>query len=221
MKKNKKQFPLYLLVMALVGMTLLVFSTVKQTTAVLNIESGDYDSKLEMKEMSLALVDKDGKDPSKIEVEDFNIGVDNKISVAVKNDGKIDEYVRVVVYKYWEKDGSKDPAKDASLISLVVSSALWKEDTDAATDERQIFYYTKPLEVGEVSEELLSAFTVDGKVKNNMSVTVDEEKGVVTVSYDYNGYSAVLDIEADGVQTHNYDKAARSAWGVDLDSKIN
>ena len=39
----------------------------------------------------------------------------------------------------------------------------------------------------------------------------------VTMTYDYDGASFVVEAEVDAVQTHNAQSAIKSAWGVDVE----
>ena len=48
------------------------------------------------------------------------------------------------------------------------------------------------------------------------TVTEDEAGKTITFEYEYNGYTAHIDAEANAVQTHNAVDAIKSAWGIDV-----
>ena len=147
------------------------------------------------------------------ENEKFLPGKEYKCPVSVTNTGDIDEYVRVVVYKYWlNSKGEKDVKYDTSTIKLGFASG-WKEDSSAAANygERTILYYTAgPLVKGQ-SVPLLSTVQIDGSVMQYATQTTSGNK--ITTTYEYDGAQFCIEIEADGVQTHNAKDAIKSAWG--------
>ena len=61
--------------------------------------------------------------------------------LAVINNDAINEYVRVTVYKYWEKDGEKAVDLDPSLINLHFVTGAWVIDEEASPSERPVLYY--------------------------------------------------------------------------------
>ena len=138
--------------------------------------------------------------------------------VSVTNSGKIDEYVRVVVYKYWQnKSGDKDVRFDPNLIELVLAGG-WTKDTTAETlGEKAVYYYTGgPLKSGE-SVPLLETVTINDSVLRLATQINPEDPGgqpgVILTTYEYDGATFCIAIEADGVQTHNAKDAILSAWG--------
>ena len=219
MKKNKKQFPLSLIVVALIAGLMLSFTTVQGARAALNEKSDNYDSTLTMKTIGVGVVDKEENViDTVLNVDNMSLGTPMETYAAVKNTGEIEEYVRVVVYKYWTTNGEKDITLDPSYITLLSNSSKWIEDTSAQTKERSIFYYSEPLGSEEVTESFLDGILVSSDIKKCATAVKDGNK--ITVTYDYDGKGIQLEIEADGVQAHNYLDAAKSAWGVDIDSKI-
>ena len=221
MKKNKKQFPLGLIVVALIAGLMLSFTTVQGARAALNEKSDDYDTTITMKKIDVEIVIEENDILANVP-EDYIPGEEYETSVKVKNTGEIAEYVRVVVYRYWtDSNGNKDTSLDPEMIVLDLGGDGWVLDEDAHTAERDILYYSKPLESGEEKSEtssVISSVKVDTEVMNK--VTITEKDGVITKTYAYNDKNFVIEIEVDSIQEHNYVDAAKSAWGVDINSKI-
>lgn len=150
--------------------------------------------------------------------EDFSYGTVYKEELSVTNSGAIDEYVRVTIRKYWlDEKGNKITALTPDLIDLhLTEGSGWIEDTTLNDPERTVLYYTKPLKIGEVSPLFTDTLTVSGEVKKHVTQTT-ETKGdgtvVVKNTYTYDGAKFCVDVEADGVQTHNAEDAISSAWG--------
>ena len=221
MKKNKKQFPLGLIVVALIAGLMLSFTTVQGARAALNEKSDDYDTTITMKKIDVEIVIENDDILANVP-EDYIPGEEYETSVKVKNTGEIAEYVRVVVYRYWtDSNGNKDTSLDPEMIVLGLGGDGWVLDEDAHTAERDILYYSKPLESEEEKSEtssVTSSVKVDTEVMNK--VTITEKDGMITKTYAYNDKNFVVEIEVDSIQEHNYVDAAKSAWGVDINSKI-
>lgn len=123
--------------------------------------------------------------------------------LSVKNSGSIDEYVRVIVYRYWEdKDGNRVMDVSPELIELELSGGGWIEDASAGTEERIVLYYTGVLPAGQQTPALSD------------SLRIKEEAAMVLQEYE--GLRFVLEAEVNAVQTHNAVDAIKSAWGVDV-----
>lgn len=147
-------------------------------------------------------------------------------ALAVKNSGTIDEYVRVIVTKYWvDSDASGNATEtkrtdmDPAMIRLnFLEGQGWVIDEDASTPERTILYYTRVLPSGETSPALTDSLAIDGDIMNTVTTEKTTENGVTTItqSYFYDDVHFIVEAEADAVQTHNAEDAIRSAWGVDV-----
>lgn len=128
--------------------------------------------------------------------------------LSVRNSGSIDEYVRVIIYRYWEdKDGKRVTDVSPELIDLELSGSGWVEDAAASTEERIVLYYTGILPAGGETAALSDTLTI----KEDAAVMMAEEE-----AYGYHGLRFVLEAEANAVQTHNAEDAIKSAWGVDV-----
>lgn len=146
--------------------------------------------------------------------------------LTVSNSGTIDEYVRVVVYKYWVDDGKKSTELDPGFIILNfvnLDEEHWIVDKSLSTEERVVLYYAYPLSksdginLGETSVPFADKLRISSKVR--LFVTqekeVDEKTNYtkITNHYLYDGKEFCIDVEVDGVQTHNAADAIRSSWG--------
>ena len=128
--------------------------------------------------------------------------------LSVRNSGSIDEYVRVIIYRYWEdKDGKRVTDVSPGLIDLELSGNGWVEDAAASTEERIVLYYTGILPAGGETAALSDTLPI----KEDAAVMMAEEE-----AYGYHGLRFVLEAEANAVQTHNAEDAIKSAWGVDV-----
>lgn len=138
--------------------------------------------------------------------------------LSVQNIGTIDEYVRVIIQKRWEDaDGVPLTSLDPELIDLHLltteNGGAWILDEASSTDEQLILYYTNILSSGHIAA-FADTLSIDQEVTRIVSQT--EESGVITLNYDYKGAILAIDIEVDGVQTNNAEKAILSAWGVEV-----
>lgn len=170
---------------------------------------------------------------------EFNLELGRKYheEISATNTGKIDQYVRITVYKYWlngdnqivkAADVSKSHAISPELIKINyinVDNGIWIEDLSARTLERQVFYYHKLLPVGEKTESLTESISIDSDFMKYVNVTVSEstsedENGNKKIEKEFNydsPYTFVLRADVDAVQTHNAYPAIKSAWGIDVD----
>ena len=235
MSYSKKSYTLVTGLLFVLAIGLLLFSTIGSARAALNVQSEILKSDVRMLDIGVDLT-KDGVSVSGTgknsvllkglvgENEKFKPGKIYAWPVYVTNTGTIDEYVRVVVYKYWrdsdKSDGSTGPKNtgfDTSLIKLGFAGG-WTVESSApsANGERTILYYTGgPL--GKDPVQLLDTVQIDGRVMLYATQIGPEDpggkKGVITTTYEYDGAQFCIEIEADGVQTHNAKDAIRSAWG--------
>lgn len=150
----------------------------------------------------------------------LRLGHKYKEELSVRNTGNIDQYVRVTIYRYWEKDGVKQPEMDSDLIDLhlVNVGGAWTEDVASRTEERTVLYYNSILGVGEASAPFSDTLEIqDEGIEAEVSrETSTDENGntVITTKYDYDGLEFVLRVDVDAVQTHNSEDAMMSAWGT-------
>lgn len=157
--------------------------------------------------LQLAMADPDGS---------VKPGVKYGEALSVKNSGGIDEYVRVVITRYWENpDGTRCQELTPDLIHLGEPANGWIIDPAATTDERIVLYYTRPLAAGESTNPFLDSVMADKSLADMVTETKtrDGKYSIVTTEFAYDGIRMGLEIEADAVQTHSAADAAWSAWG--------
>lgn len=131
-------------------------------------------------------------------------------NLRVENSGEIDQYVRVTVYKYWEKNGVKQKDLKPEYIELGLAKG-WVADTDpgASTEERTVYYYTPgPLAAGSNEKSNSADFVNSIRINPEVSRTVNSDG-----TYSYQGCNFKIEVEVDAVQTHNAEDAILSAWG--------
>lgn len=153
-------------------------------------------------------------------------------SVTIKNSGSADEYVRVIVRKYWAdaagsnagssntsaQAGKKNKGLKPSYIELTPVEG-WTE-VDEGGEETTAYYYTKPLKPGDGEVPLFDTIRISDKViddSEKVEETVTEETGkvkVITYTYKYEDKVFTVEAEAQSVQASNADAAIKSVWGV-------
>ena len=248
MKKNFKKFwksPAVTIGLFLVAAALLITGGIGSARAAIQYESRHYKTRVQMYDIGVTLnengekvswrdygsqADGTWKENTGVllanmleEGEEFQLGKTYNEAISVTNSGTIDEYVRVIIHKYWiDADGNKLRTLSPDLIDLnwVNLDTDWILDEEASTDERTILYYNRILPAGETTPDLSDKLTItDGlssKVPETTEDSVDEDGRtwkVVTITYDYDGVSFQIEAEVDAVQTHNAEDAITSAWG--------
>lgn len=221
--KARKRSPIKIVLLGLASAAL-VFSGVQTTRAALSVQSNYYRAQASMEDISIAIVENGKVQTDALlqdlivkstgeKASDFSYGTSYKENLAVKNVGDIEQYVRVIVRKYWVNEAdSKLVELDPSLIKINYTGN-WITDTANSTDEREILYYTKTLQPDQVSTDFADAIKVDGTVQLIGTYSRIDENGDTFVTYVYDGDDFVISCEAQGVQTHNAKDAVTSAWG--------
>ena len=217
---------------------LLLGSAVGSSRAALTYYSEDYQAKIELTEIGVTLLENGdaagGQGDSSGQLLTNLTSPDNsRIQpgkpygevLSVRNSGSIDEYVRMIVYRYWQEDadGENGEKKRTDLTPDLIKLGFkeesgWVEDRNASTDERMVFYYTKVLGAGKTSNALTDTLMIDSAVLERVEkhVTSTDAGTVISLDYDFDGVRFVLEAEVDAVQTHNAQDAIKSAWGVDV-----
>lgn len=229
--------------------TLLTFSVVGSSQAALTYFSQTYGAEVSMQDIGVTLME-NGADVSKRdytgsddvwdtdqgelvgkmltgpngEKEELRLGHQYKEELAVTNSGKIDEYVRVKIYRYWEDaQGNKRTDLDPGYIDLhLVNEDSWYQDQSAGstTKERTVLYYRTILKQGDTTPLFADTLEIEDEgiqAEVTKSTSTDANGNtVITTEYDYNGLKFVLKVDVDAVQTHNAASAIKSAWGVDM-----
>lgn len=222
-KKNKRVGIPFAL--SLAAALLLVFSAASSSRAALTYYSENYSAELQMFDIGVTLLENgnevswrnyarkddewqegggellshllEGENGGKVQP-----GRAYEEKLSVRNSGFIDEYVRVIIYRYWEdKDGNRVTDMPPALIDLGLSGGGWIEDASAGTEERTVLYYTGIVPAGQQTPALSD------------TLTIKEETAVMLEGHE--GIRFVLEAEVNAVQTHNAEDAIKSAWGVD------
>ena len=253
MKNNKRQWfrtPAATWTLFIAAIALLLFAGIGGTRAALNKLSDKYVAEVSMQDIGITLMENGSevakrdydyakKDDSWIvsssgklladmlkDGEQPDIGKAYDETLAVKNSGHINEYVRVTIRRYWlDKDGNKMNDLEPEQIGLMLDHKNldeettlgdWVKDAAATTTERSVFYYTKLLGPGETTSNLTDKFFIRGDLLNKYTTNVEKEGDTITkitTAYDYDGVQFCLEVTADAVQDHNAQAAILSAWG--------
>ncbi|MBR3355101.1 MAG: hypothetical protein IKG47_07045 [Oscillospiraceae bacterium] len=218
-KFNAKRAVLILsaLFIVLVGMIAVVRSG--RTQAVLT-ESKEQTLEIEMSKLNVAILE-NGKETStllkELEGAKLDPGYPYSEKISVKNTGEFDEYVRVIIRKYWISDGKRVDLSP-KYICLVSAGDGWTENKQEATAERSVWYCNNYLAVGKESSLLIDGIYIDGEVFTDIGKSVtfieDKEKKIITTTFDYDDITFVIEAEAQAIQYNSADKAILSAWGV-------
>lgn len=156
--------------------------------------------------------------------EPFKLGAVYREELAVRNPesnggsaANITQYVRVTIRRYWVKpNGAGGWTKEAGLdpdrieLKLALENG-WVEDAAARTRERTVLYYTSPLAPGDTTPLFAETLRIDPSVR--VTARREENGGVTTDTYVYDGAAFQLEVQVDAVQNHNAADAIRSAWG--------
>lgn len=273
--KHWKKGTIMTAAMLTVALGLLGASVVGSSRAVLTYMSSVYEAEVRMEDIGVTLVENDdaitrrdytGKNdqwhwgeelPNELvrnmlgtgeEQEELRLGHPYQEVLAVRNSGKINEYVRVTIYRYWEKmndegEYEKAPELDSNLIDLhLVNEDVWIRDDEVAnggsgTEERTVLYYAGVhedengicapgiLPDGQTSVPFADKLTIQDEpieaAVTQYQSTDENGNPVITTTYDYNGTRFVLRVDVDAVQTHNAAKAMMSAWGTTGKAQVN
>ncbi len=244
MVKHLKSLPKSVLAMLAAALILLAFSTVGGARAALKYFSEIYTGQfntyhigIQLRENGHLSVSKNWSSGdwavegnSKIlgDITSFEFGKTYKEELTVLNTGGISEYVRATIYKYWvDADGNKQVDLAPSYIQLELNTDEgWIKDPayseTADHPERIVMYYTEPLAVGDETSAFMKSIKIDPAVKAVASQTTStktvEGKTVTTITttYTYDDKFFAVEVQVDGVQTHNAEDAIKSAWGRDV-----
>ncbi|MCI8417622.1 MAG: hypothetical protein HFI33_09065 [Lachnospiraceae bacterium] len=166
------------------------------------------------------------------EGESLKPGKEYTEQLRVLNSGRIDQYVRVTIYKYWldaegnkmvtdtgetvsnptaEVDKNQELSPDWIDLHLTEGSG-WLVDTKSSTPERTVLYYSQRLSSGEMSPLFADTLTINDAITRKVSQETDGNGNIVT-TFDYDGVKFQIEVEVDAVQDHNAADAIWSAWG--------
>lgn len=147
--------------------------------------------------------------------------------ISINNNGAADEYVRVLVRRYWtDADGKR---LDLSPEYIELNEAAGWTKVKGSNEEYTVYYLTAPL-AAESGKDLFTGFRINEAVKtegkkimigskeygsDEAAAAAAHDGDTITYTYTYNGCMFNVEAEAQSVQTHNSAEAIRSLWGVD------
>lgn len=228
MKTKKNKLSIRTLALLTAAIVMLTTGGISGTRAAISAVSPDYDATIATNSIDVQLtengipVEEESKLYSAIgeNVEPSRIYND---AIGVVNTGSADEYVRVIVRKYWTKaDGSKDKELKPDMIDLHIQKESDWIVKDGGSDETKVYYYKNALKPGQENAAVLfdtlkiskDVMTKDeGKVVESTNED-GTTKTVITYTYKYDGYTFNVEAEAQSVQTHHAAEAIKSVWGV-------
>lgn len=234
-----------------VAATLLTFSVVGSSRAALTYFSETYGAQVSMFDIGVTLVENDFEVDQDISWRDYlqhddqwnkntgelvleltkqtddelQLGHKYKEELRVKNSGNINEYVRVTLYKYWEKKNEatgafeKAPELDSSLIDLhLITGNGWRIDDGSTTEERTVLYYDPVLAPGDLTPAFTDTLEVQDEGIEALVTTKESTDAngntVIETIYTYNDTKFIIKADVDAVQDHNDWDAKMSAWGT-------
>lgn len=221
------------------ALVLLTSSGVMGTRAVPGIQSDIFDRGIQLDSLAVQILDNSGAEVG-VKYEP-NTGLEEnklytelgetivpgekyKSKVSVKNTGAADEYVRVVVRKYWTDDEGKKTDVKPELIELALAeSAGYKWTAVKENTETTVYYLNKMLAAGSDPVDLFSGIRINEEVvtlgrKVKTSETTEDGVTTINYTYEYDGLKFNVEAEAQSVQTHSAEEAIKSVWGVDAGS---
>lgn len=108
------------------------------------------------------------------------------------------------------------PSLSPELIELNIPQGNgWIMDEAASTPERTVMYYTKLLNSGETTPNVIDTLNINPNIQQKVTQTKSEQNGVTTLTttYDYNGYQFYIEVKVDSIQEHNAEDAIWTIWG--------
>ncbi len=143
-------------------------------------------------------------------------------TIAAANTSGSEEYVRIIVKKYWtDEDGNKQTDLDPSLIELTYggeayNTAGWFLHEEESTREQSVYYCRAALAAGGSSPDLFDSVRLAPKIAKayTLNETAQADGSEITAAFSYDGMHAAIEIEVQSVQAAHAEQAIPSAWGV-------
>ena len=202
-------------VMFVAGALLIVGGGVGGASATMNTTTNTYTATLAQDEINVQLLE-NGADPGETLLADsvvtslksqtnnnFYMDHEYTYSLSASNNGAIDTYTRVVIYKSWQDSTGKVTTLNPDYIELTFGDG-WTENEAESTDERTVIYHSGAIAVGQ-SSEFVKGIKINGAVASVYSSDT---------GFKYNGLKFNIDARVQSVQTHNGADAVENAWGV-------
>ena len=180
-----------------------------------------------------------------------NLGSDKQVKIGkqypcvitAQNTGTIDQYVRVIIRKYWVNNvsdpGGKGWFKFNSTTQTKITDDIYDPDyillnfnegdstntyntTDWYKDnsfskECDVYYYKGILEPDKATSPLSNYLAISNEISKYKAVNVSTDGNTTIYTYAFDGYGFVIEAEVDAIQTHHARAAMTSAWGTSAD----
>lgn len=201
--------PVTTVVLFVLAVTLLLGTTIGGARAAFMARTEDsYTARLQTSEIGIELYENGKLVKGTLAPEESK-----DYTLAVANGGEIDAYLRVTIYKYWEKgtDSKKQYDLKSKYIELSLLENDWILDEEASTDERTVLYYPDPVPPHSDPIPFAKGLKINPKVNSILQPNPEDK----TITYAYDEASYMIEVKADAVQTHSAEKAIKSVWGVD------
>ena len=193
------------------------------------IMSQNHVTEFELDELGVQLIENGDPAEGKLELDNFAKSKDGDLlvtpgkvideEIAAKNTKDYDQYVRLVIRRYWvDAEGEKTTELDPDMIELTYDTANWTKNDAECTAEMDVVYYNEKLAGGDTTEPAVTQVRIADGVIDQITEhdpVKEGDKTIYTYEYKYNGYSFMIEAEAQAVQTHNKDEAIKSIWGID------
>ena len=221
MDSSKKRIALAIAAVCLSAAMVVLLFLIKDTRANLlygdgaDVDLGMSDLKVQLEENGSTVKD-GGKLLGQLKDVSVDPGYTYSEKITAKNAGNVDEYVRIIVKKYWTDGQDKRVDLDPSLIKFSYegkdyNTDRWVIDPSQTTSEQAVYYYRMPLGEGEKTAPLFDGVKVDASIADKFKVSESGKK--ITAEYDYNDLKLGADMTVQGVQTADGPDAVRSTWG--------
>ncbi len=225
MKKNtlsKKTIALFV-----AAAILLAGGGITGTRAVLNIYSDDQLLGFRTSDQNVSIIENgtavSGELLAGFKDKPITPGKKNAETIAAHNNSNVNQFVRIVVRKYWKnekgekvtdlkEEGGKYPELD--MIRLDFAGGGWQKNDAETTPEREVYYYGSAVAPGRSTPDLVTGLTLDSSITQAVNKTTDDAGTTTTYTYKYDGWQLCIEAQAQSVQTHNADEAIKSIWGV-------
>ena len=147
-------------------------------------------------------------------------GIKYNDNIKVKNTGSYSAYVRVTIAKEWQ-DASGDKITNLStdLIDVNIPSSDWiieRNSTYSMGAGTTTAYYKYAIDTDDITSSVIDSIQIT-QGANKYIVDSQSQDGngntITTIKRKCDGYTAVISIRVDAVQSHNAEDAILGAWG--------
>lgn len=222
MKNNKTS--LLLSIVAVLALIVMVMSGVQiiNTRAALSPATAVYRGEIELDHLDVTLMENHKAVDGTLlnDLNDIDPGKEYREEISVRNGSDVEEYVRLVIRKYWSDTSEKRVTLDPELIVLRYSGKeyndnAWVENKAEATTERKVYYLRKILPGETESEDLFDTIMINDEIMDKYEITTTKEGNstITRLVYQYDGYYINLEAEVQSIQQAEADSAAASVWG--------